>query len=265
MSTIHNSPGTDYAYLHGGPAFSWGVIALPGYEIVRARFSRLLPLHEGFEAIAAHLRQRKRPLTALCAAELRSPQPFTLGGFGHFNAQYVDVLRHWGLVNDERIPVARSNVCPLYDPPEQPSFHAFCYTAPIGAAHAGLLTTSDHAPDAPAPRSFVVSGFAEWLEGTPFPDGIVAWGDTSPDGLAQKVDFVLDGLEHNTAALGARWQALTAVQIYTTHEFGALVHDHFVPRGLARLGLEWHVCRPPIDGLEFEIDVRGVRRELVVD
>ena len=103
MSTIHNSPGTDYAYLHGGPAFSWGVIALPGYEIVRARFSRLLPLHEGFEAIAAHLRQRKRPLTALCAAELRSPQPFTLGGFGHFNAQYVDVLRRWGLVNDERI------------------------------------------------------------------------------------------------------------------------------------------------------------------
>jgi len=126
MSTIHNSPGTDYAYLRGGPAFSWGVIALPGYEIVRARFSRLLPLHEGFDAIAAHLRQRKRPLTALCAAELRSPQPFTLGGFGHFNAQYVDVLRRWGLVHDERIPVARSNVCPLYDPPEQPSFHAFC-------------------------------------------------------------------------------------------------------------------------------------------
>jgi len=108
-------------------------------------------------------------------------------------------------------------------------------------------------------------GLRQWLEGTPFPDGIVAWGDTSPDGLAQKVDFVLDGLEHNTAALGARWQALTAVQIYTPHEFGALVHDHFAPRGLARLGLEWHVCRPPIDGLEFEIDVRGVRRELVVD
>jgi len=265
MSTIHNSTGADYAYLRGGPAFSSGVVALPGYEIVRARFSRLLPLHEGFDAIAAHLRQRKRPLTALCAAELRSPRPFTLGGFGDFNAQYVEVLRRWGLLDDERVSVARSNVCPLYDPPGQPSFHAFCYTAPIGAVHTGLLTTSDHASEAPAPRSFVVSGFAEWLEGTPFPDGIVAWGDTSPGALAQKVDFVLDGLERNTAALGARWQALTAVQIYTAHEFGALVHDHFVPRGLVRLGLEWHVCRPPIDGLEFEIDVRSVRRELVVD
>jgi len=55
------------------------------------------------------------------------------------------------------------------------------------------------------------------------------------------------------------------VQVYTAHEFGALVGTHFAPRGLARLGLEWHVCRPPVEGLEFEIDVRSVRRELVVD
>lgn len=265
MATIHNSAGADYAFLEGGRAFSSGVIALPGFEIVRARFARALPIAEGFEAIGAHLRERHRPLTALCAAELRSPRPFTLGTFGHFNAQYVGVLRQWGLLSGEAIPVARSNVCPLYDPPEEPSFHAFSYTAPIGAAHAGLLTTSDHASDAPAPRSFVVSGFTEYLEGTPFPEGVVASGDTSVDGLAQKVDFVLDGLERNTAALGARWQALTAVQIYTVHDFGALVRSHFAPRGLARLGLEWHVCRPPIEGLDFEIDVRGVRRELVVD
>jgi len=265
MTTIHNSTGADYAYLRGGPAFSSGVVALPGYEIVRARFARPLPLAEGFDAIAAHLRQRNRPLTALCAAELRSPRPFTLDGFGHFNAQYVGVLREWGLIVDDAIPVARSNVCPRYDPPQEPSFHAFCYTAPLGTAHAGLLTTSDHAPEAPAPRSFVVSGFAEWLEGTPFPDGIVAHGNTSADGLARKIGFVLDGLERNVAALGARWQAITGVQIYTVHEFGSLVGTCFAPRGLPRLGLDWHVCRPPIDGLELEIDVRSVRRELVVD
>lgn len=265
MSTIHNSVGTDYAYLHGGPAFSAGVIALPGYEIVRARFSHLLPLDDGFEAIAAHLRQRKRPLTALCGAELRSPRPFSLGGFGDFNAKYVAVLRQWGLLRDDAIPVARSNVCPLYDPPAEPSFHAFCYTAPIGAAHAGLLTTSDHTPDSPAPRGFVLSGFTEWLEGTPFPDAVVAHADTSPQGLAQKVAFILGGLERNTAALGAQWPALTAVQIYTVHEFGALVRSQFAARSLTRVGLEWHVCRPPVDGLDFEIDVRGVRREHVVD
>ena len=265
MPTIHNSTGADYAYLRGGPAFSSGVIALPGFEIVRARFARLLPLDVGFDAIAAHLRQRNRPLSALCAAELRSPRPFTLDGFAAFNARYVAVLRQWGLVDDESIPVARSNVCPLYDPPEQPAFHAFSYTLPIGATHAGFLTTSDHASDAPGPRSFIVAGFAEWLEGTPFPEGIVAHGDLSPAGLARKVGFVLDGLEHNTAALGGDWKAVTGIQIYTAHEIGALVEREFAPRGLVRLGLDWHVCRPPVDGLEFEVDVRRVRREFVID
>ena len=136
---------------------------------------------------------------------------------------------------------------------------------PTGAAHAGLLTTSDHAADAPGPRSFVIAGFLEWDVGTPFPDGIVARGDTSPAGLARKAAFVLDGLERNTAALGGDWKAVTAVQVYTEHDIGALVATQFAPRGLARLGIDWHVCRPPIEGMEFEIDVRCVRRELVID
>ncbi len=265
MATIHNSAGADYAFLEGGLPFSFGVIALPGFEIVRVRFARLLPLAEGFEAIAAHLRERHRPLTALCAAELRSPVPFSVGGFGDFNAEYVAVLRRWGLYRNDLNPVARSNVCPVYDPPAQPGFHAFCYTVPTGAAHASLLTTSDHAADAPGPRSFVSAGWAEWAQGTPWPDGIVAYGDTSPAGLARKAAFVLDGLRENTDALGGDWNALTSIQVYTEHELGALVASEFAPRGLTRLGLEWHVCRPPVEGMEFEIDVRCVRRELVID
>ncbi len=265
MATIHNSAGADYAFLEGGRAFSAGVIALPGFEIVRARFARALPIPEGFEAIGAHLRERHRPLTALCAAELRSPEPVGLAGFGEFNAGWVEVLGRWGLYRNELNPVARCNACPLHDTPAQPVFHAFSYTVPTGAAHAGFLTTSDHAADAPGPRSFVIAGYAEWEQGTPFPEGIVAYRDTSPAGLARKAAFVLDGLQRNTAALGGDWNAVTAVQVYTAHEIGALVPGLFAPRGLARLGIDWHVCRPPVEGLEFEIDVRCVRRELVID
>lgn len=265
MATIHNSVGADYAFLEGRSAFSAGVIALPGFEIVRARFARPLPLAEGFDAIAAHLRERHRPLTALCAAELRSPRPLSVGGFDDFNAAWVAVLRRWGLCRHDLNPVARCNACPVHDVPAEAGFHAFSYTMPTGAAHAGFLTTSDHAADAPGPRGFVLAGYAEWAEGTPFPDGIVAYGDTSPAGLARKAAFVLDGLEKNTAALGGDWRAITAVQVYTRHEIGALVATQFAPRGLARLGLDWHVCRPPIEGMEFEIDVRCVRRELVID
>ena len=68
MATLHNSVGNDYAFLPGGAPFSSGVIALPGYEIVRVRFARPLPVARGFDAIAAHLRGQQRPLTALCAA-----------------------------------------------------------------------------------------------------------------------------------------------------------------------------------------------------
>ncbi|MFP5406792.1 MAG: hypothetical protein ACLGHY_10805 [Gammaproteobacteria bacterium] len=198
-------------------------------------------------------------------AELRSPQPFSFDGFSEFNARYVSTLRHWGLMEREANPVARSNVCPVYEPPGEPVFHAFCYTMPSAAVQVGLLTTSDHSERAPGPRSFVLAGNAEWAEGTAFPDGIVARGDRSPEGLAAKARYVLDTLQQRCAALGGNWQALTAVQVYTEHDIAPLVATEFAPRGLTRLGLHWHACRPPVRQLEFEIDARCVRRELVID
>jgi hypothetical protein len=265
LGTLHNSAGSDYAFLPGGAPFSSGVIALPGFEIVRCRFARPLPVVDGFEAIAAHLRGIQRPLTALCAAELRSPQPFSYDGFSEFNAGYVSTLRRWGLVRPEGNAVARSNVCPLHQAPGEPVFHAFCYTVPTGAVQASLLTTSDHSERAPGPRSFVLAGYAEWAEGTAFPEGIVARGDRSSAGLAAKASFVLDTLEQRCAALGGDWAMLTAIQIYTEHEIGGLVGSQFAPRGLTALGLNWYPARPPVQGLEFEIDARCVRREIVID
>jgi hypothetical protein len=38
------------------------------------------------------------------------------------------------------------------------------------------------------------------------------------------------------------------------------------PAGMAAVhGVRWFPSRPPITGLEYEMDVRGVRREIVVD
>lgn len=258
MATIHNSAGADYAFLEGGLAFSSGVIALPGFEIVRARFARVLPVAEGFEAIAAHLRERHRPLTALCAAELRSPKPFTPGGFGDFNASWVAVLKRWGLYRQELNPVARSNVCPEFDAPSEPGFFAFCYTVPAGSLTAGVASGTGLA------QSFVVAGSGEWPEGTPFPDRIVARGDTSPTGLSAKAQFVLEEMRRRTDGLGADWNALTSAQIYTVHDIHPLLRPQLHAAGLTRLGLDWHVCRPPIRELEYEMDVRGVRMELMI-
>jgi hypothetical protein len=35
-------------------------------------------------------------------------------------------------------------------------------------------------------------------------------------------------------------------------------------RGSARSGLTWHYARPPVIDLEYEMDCRRVRREIVI-
>jgi hypothetical protein len=35
-------------------------------------------------------------------------------------------------------------------------------------------------------------------------------------------------------------------------------------RGAMAGGLTWHFARPPVQGLDFEVDVRGVATELVI-
>ena len=65
-------------------------------------------------------------------------------------------------------------------------------------------------------------------------------------------------------ALGFAWRDVTAAQVYTIFEIQSLVADEFVRRGAMAGGLTWHFARPPVQGLDFEVDVRGVGRELVI-
>lgn len=248
MGALHQFDAGGYAFLEGGFPYSAGVVALPGHAIVRARFRRVLPVAEGFAAIEAHLKRVGRPTTALCAAELRSPAPFSFGGFKDFNTGYVAVLERWGLFRDGLNPVARSNVCPRHDAPREPGFFAFSYTVPA----------------APGDGSFVVAGSGEWPEDLPFPEGIVARGDLSAQGLATKADYVLRTMRERAEGLGARWDALTAAQVYTVHDIHPMLATHFARQGLTGMGLTWHVCAPPIVELEFEMDVRGVATEIVL-
>jgi hypothetical protein len=248
VNSLHDFVAGGYRFLRGGLPYSQGVIALPGYAIAHVRFARPLRVDAGFEAIAAHLRAANRPLQALCAAELRSPKPFSLDGFRVFNTGYVAVLERWGLVRDGLNPVARSNVCPAFDAPAEPSFCAFSYTVP--------------APQAAA--SFVVAGSGEWPEGQPFPEGIVRRGDVSSAGLAEKAQYVLETMRRRTAALGGEWSSLTAAQVYTVHDIHPLIATHFAAHQLTGIGLTWFACRPPIVELEFEMDVRSVGEERVV-
>lgn len=238
-----------YRFIPAVFQYSAGVAALAGFRIERVRFAEPVSMAEGWRRIAAHLEGIGRPRAAFCACELRSPAPFTEEGFVAFNHAYAAVLKEWGVLRDGRNPVARSNVCPEIAPPAEPGFHAFCYTL----------------PDAGASPSFVVAGSGEAQEGRGnYRDHTVAPGDTSPVGMRAKACFVLDEMERRMAALGADWRATTAVQAYTVHDIHPFLAEEVVRRGAARHGLIWQFCRPPVLGLDYEMDCRGIPVERVL-
>jgi hypothetical protein len=245
-----------YRYVRGPFQYSGGVAAEGGFAIERARFARPMPIERGFAAIEAHLAAAGRPLTAFCACELRSPAPFTEEGFIAFNRVYVGTLERWGIFRDEENPVARSNVCPEIDPPAEPSFEAFCYTVPA----AGPV------PDRPGGvRSFVIAGSGEASEKPGnYNERIIRLGDISPEAMREKARYVLGAMEGRMAALGVSWSDATTTQAYTVHDLHPFLASEIVSRGAAPGGLTWYYARPPVVGLEYEMDVRAVPVERVI-
>ena len=59
----------------------------------------------------------------------------------------------------------------------------------------------------------------------------------------------------------------TAPHIYTMQPLHSFLVDAILDRSdvAAIHGVHWHFSRPPIAGLAYEMDVRGVRQELWLD
>jgi hypothetical protein len=239
-----------YRFMPGVSQYSCGIGAIAGFTIERMRFSKVVPLKQGFERIAQHIKAAGRPLTAFGACELRSPAPFTEEGFKAFNEIYIKTLLEWGVMKDRVNPVARSNVCPEIDPPTEPGFHAFCFTVP--------------AQD--APPSFVVAGSGESVEGNAnYRDYTVRLGDISPEGMLEKAKFVLDEMERRMSAFSGNWHQTTAVQLYTIRNVFSFLESELGRRGALGPGLTWHFNRPPVVDLEYEMDCRRVHVERVIE
>jgi hypothetical protein len=237
-------PAGGYRYNPFAFQYSGGVAALDGYRIERVEFAEPVPLAAGFTWIENYLGKLGVPLAAFCACELRSPAQFTEAGFIEFNRHYTGTLLRWGVMQDpEDNPVARSNVIPPLHKPAEPSFFAFCYARPAEGASG----------------SFVIAGSGEANDGPePYSKRTVRYGETSPDAMRDKAVFVLGRMEERMAALGKSWADTTALQVYTVHDLNAHMEDEIVRRGAARHGLTWHFARPPVEGLEYELDCRSV-------
>ena len=238
-----------YRFIPGVFQYSGGVAALAGHAIERVRFRAPVPLQQGFAQIERLIGQAGRPLTSFCACELRSPAQFSEQGFRAFNESYVVTLEKWGLFDGKLNPVARSNVCPLIDPPAEPSLHAFSFAVPA----------TDAAP------TFVIAGSGEAREGgASYRERIVRYRETSVDAMREKARYVLGEMERRLAALAFAWGDTTATQVYTVQDLHPFMADEIMRRGAARGGLTWHFARPPVEGLEYEMDCRAVGRERVI-
>ncbi|MDA1100105.1 MAG: hypothetical protein O2967_14090 [Proteobacteria bacterium] len=241
-----------YRYVRGPFQYSGGVAALPGFAIERVRFARPRPIADGFQAIEAHLNALGLPTTTFCACELRSPAPFTDAGFIAFNRAYVGTLERWGIFKNDENPVARSNVCPENSPPAEPVFEAFSYTVPVQ----GPASTV---------KSFVIAGSGEAQEGPgDYAERIVRLGETTPEAMTEKARYVLGAMETRMAALGVGWADAGVSQVYTVYDLYPFFASEIIARGAAAAGLTWYYARPPVTGLDYEMDVRNVPVERII-
>ena len=76
--------------------------------------------------------------------------------------------------------------------------------------------------------------------------------------------FVIEEMERRLQLLGFSWPDAVTVQAYTVQNIGHVVDELLAARGSAEGGLVWYYARPPVIGLEYEMDVRGAARELII-
>ncbi len=247
---LKDNPRGGYRYLTGISAYSAGVVAMAGHEIVHATLARPIPLAEGFDLVARVLAAEGRPSQALAAMELRSAEPFSFEGFAAFNAGYYETLTDWDIPVDGDNPVARTNVAPVVRPPAAPSLYAFSYTV---------------AGDTPAP-TFIVAGAGEVVRQSLEVQSIVREGESSPEAMAEKAAHVLSVMRARLEGLGGDWSRVTATDVYTAEALQPYLGPTLLEQmgAAAQHGVHWHFSHPPIVGLAFEMDLRGVRREIVV-
>jgi len=244
------NPKGNYSFLKGIAPYSAGAVAEKGYEIVHVRFQQPVPLAQGFDRVKAHLQAVKRPAQALCAMELRSPKPFTFAGFGEFNGSYVEVLKSWNIFLDDLNPVARTNIAPEIGAPAVPSLYGFSYTVPSTRKE----------------KTFIVAGAGELPEGSLKPEDVIRKGETSNEALREKTRFVLGLMAGRLAGLGVDWAQVTTTEVYTVHSVCSFLASEIIrPLGKAGIhGITWHYSRPPIVTIEYEMDLRGCAREIVL-
>ena len=247
-TSLRTNVAGGYRFLPGIEPYCCGVVSQPGWEIVHATLDPPIPWRAGLHSIRQYLETNDRSRHALCGVELRCPEPFSMDNFINFNHEYRLLLEEWGLLVDGDNPVARTNVAPVESPPDESVIYGFSYTEPSTLQR----------------PTFVIAGSGE-LRGRLDTDHILRCGETSEDALRDKARCVVEIMNERLVHLGNN-ESLTTVDVYTAHGYHQALMQCIIPGlpAVARLGTRWFYSRPPIQNIEFEMDMRGVRQELEI-
>jgi len=242
---LDNEAGA-YRILPGGSAFCSGVVPYQGYEVVRVLLNPWIPLERGYRFIEDYLKSVGRPVQAFCGIELRVPAPLEFSDWSTFNVPYLGQLREWGLLFGEYSGVCRSNIALATYPPANTSLCAFSYIAPTSAKG----------------RSFFLSGQAD-IDAA---GKAIAGDDIGPAAMRKRARYVIDTVGTTLAKLGVSWQETTQIALFHVHDIPGLWDSQLLGSvgDALRRGVLVYRARPPIAGLEVELEARAVRQELIV-
>ena len=229
--------------------YSSGVLAMEGYEVRHVQMHGIQKLEQGFAAIAEFIAAAGRPLQALCALELRIPEPLSFEGFTEFNRRYRNLIEQHDLLLGAENPIARTNIAPAAGEIAHPSVYAFSYT----------VQSKVTAP------TFVVAGAGDLRDQSELrPEGIVLPGRTDLVAMRSKAAVVMQVMQDRLLGLGVSWQEVSDINVYTVQPLARYLVDTLLkpadPAGM--YGIRWHYSHPPIEGLAFEMNVRGVQNTI---
>ena len=122
------------------------------------------------------------------------------------------------------------------------------------------------APSVRKEKTFVVAGAGELPEGSLKPEDVVRRGETSADALREKTRFVMGLMAGRLQGLGVDWAHVSVTEVYTVHSICSILASEIIrPLGKAAAhGITWHYSRPPIVTIEYEMDLRGCYREIML-
>lgn len=247
--SLKMNPQAQYSYIPAITAYSGGVRAADETEIVHATLKKSIPWVKGFDTISDLLASFELERSALCGVELRCEKPHSFDGFDEFNNAYENKLAQWGLIVEGQNPVARTNVAPAHLWPNQTELHAFSFIRPSKYTE----------------PSFVVAGAGDLIDQSLLvPESIVRVGEKSKAAWMARISQVMDEMETRMKTLGVSWGDSSTVDVYCAADWMPYVEESMLARmGHSGLrGLHWYYSRPPIEGLTFEMDLRGVAEEI---